>query len=128
MNVAGFRGLGLTILALAAAYSVVLRRSRAKAVAAGLLVIAGLGMVLVGFFPRDAGCVDVTGSGRLHSVFSMPGAIGLSLAAMVSATVFSSDGRLRRGWQVASFTIGLIALASGPIIGAELVDRGNALL
>jgi hypothetical protein len=62
------------------AYSLLLGQSLAKTLATGLLVIAGAGMVVVGFFPCDAGCVDVTTTGRLHSVFSMPGAIGLPVA------------------------------------------------
>jgi hypothetical protein len=88
MNLAGFMGLGVSILAFAAAYWLLLAPSWAKLLATGLLGLAGVDMVVVGFFPCDAGCVDVTATGRLHSVFSMPGAIGLPAAAMVSALVF----------------------------------------
>jgi hypothetical protein len=83
---------------------------------------------VVGFFPCDAGCVDVTATGRLHSVFSMPGAIGLPAAAMVSALVFRRDGRLGTAWQVVSFWLGLVTLVSGPLIAAELVGGVNGLV
>jgi hypothetical protein len=96
--------------------------SLAKTLATGLLVAAGVGMVVVGFFPCDAGCVDVTGTSRLHSIFSMPGAIGLPAAAMLSALVFRRDGRFATAWQVISFWLGLAALVSGPLIAAELVE------
>lgn len=79
-------------------------------------------MVAVGFVPCDAGCVDVTGTGRLHSLFSVPGAIGLPATAMLSALVFRRDGRFSLAWQVVSFWLGLAALASGPVIAAELVE------
>jgi hypothetical membrane protein len=106
MNLAGFTGLGVSILAFAAAYWLLLAPSWAKLPATGLLGLAGVGMVVVGFFPCDAGCVDVTATGRLHSVFSMPGAIGLPAAAMVSALAFRRDGRLGTAWQLVSFWLG----------------------
>jgi hypothetical protein len=57
----------------------------------------------------------------MHSTFSMPGAIGLPAAAMFSAPAFRHDGRLGPAWQNVSFVIGVLALASGPIIAAELL-------
>ena len=128
MNVAEFMGLGVSILAFAATYHRLLGPSLAKLLATALLVVAGVGMVVVGFFPCDAGCVDVTGTSRLHSSFSMPGAIGLPAAAMLSALVFRSDGRFTVAWQVVSFWLGLAALMSGPLIAAELVEGANGLL
>lgn len=128
MNVAGFMGLGVSILAFAGAYAIVLRPGWPTWVATALLVVAGVGMVVVGFFPCDPGCVDVTTTGRLHGVFSAPGAIGLPAAAMVSALVFGRDGRWSTGWQLTSFVLGALSLASGPIIAAEVVAGANGLL
>ena len=125
MNMAGFMAMGITILFFAVAYHLLLRRSVAKSLATVLMVGAGLGMVAVGFFPCDAGCVDVTRTGELHSLFSMPGAIGLPAAAMFSSRAFWSDGRFRTSWQVGSFWLGLVALATGPIIAAEWLDGAN---
>ena len=127
-NAAGFMGLGVSILAFAGAYHLVLRKGWAKALATGLIVIAGVGMVVVGFFPCDAGCVDVTRTGRLHGTFSMPGAIGLPIAVMISSLVFRSDGRWGAAWQVTSFWLGLVALGSGPIVQAGLIEGANGLL
>lgn len=93
MNVAGFMALGVSILAFAAAYQLLLPRGRWKAAATGLLVVADAFMVAVGFFPCDPGCVDVTRTGTLHSITSTPQAIALPLAAMASAFVFGSDRR-----------------------------------
>jgi hypothetical membrane protein len=128
MNLAGFMGLGVCILAFAAAYRLLLGPSVARSLATGLLGLAGVGMVVVGFFPCDAGCVDVTATGRLHSTFSMPGAIGLPAAVMVSALAFRRDGRFGMAWQVGSFWLGLASLMSGPLIAVELVTGVNGLL
>ncbi len=128
MNVAGFMVLGLCILAFAAAYSLLLRGAWVKWAAVALLVVAGTGMVVVGFFPCDAGCVDVTTTGRLHGAFSAPGAIGLPVAAMLSAQVFRSDGTFGRTAQFVSFWVGLLTLMSGPIVAAGLLENVLGLL
>jgi len=128
MNFGGFAGLGVVILAFAGGYWWGLRRGVAHLVATGLLVVAGVGMVTVAFFPCDAGCVDVTTTGRLHGMFSAPGAIGLPGAAMISASVFRADGRLGFRWQPVSFWLGLLTLASGPVTAAEFVEGVNGLL
>ena len=128
MNIAGFMGMGFTILAFAAAYFLLLNGGLAQKLADVLLVLGGVGMVVVGFFPCDAGCVDVTRTGELHSTFSMPGAIGLPAAAMVSSLAFRADGRFSSAWQVTSFWLGLLTLASGPIIAAEVVGGVDGAL
>lgn len=128
MNLAGFMGLGVTTLAFGFACVTLLRRSGMRTVAFGFLMFAGSGMVAVGFFPCDAGCVDVTRTGELHSVLSAPGAIGLPAAAMVSSRAFWADGRFSTKWQVVSFWLGLLALVSGPVIALDVWERGAGLL
>lgn len=128
MNVGGFMALGVIILVFAAMYHVALRASPWKLLATVLLVVAGLGMITVGFFPCDTGCVDVTRTSELHSTFSMPGAIGLPAAAMLSSVAFRSDGRLGSTWQASSFLLGLAALTSGPIIAADVLPEHLGLL
>lgn len=128
MNVGGFMGLGMAIVAFAAGYHLVLRGRRLAGVATGLLVLAGGFMVAVGFFPCDAGCVDVTATGRLHSLTSAPQAVALPAAAMVSGWVLRDDGRLGAGWQVLSFWTGLVALGIGPLVGADLLPTVAGLV
>ncbi|WP_062530551.1 DUF998 domain-containing protein [Demequina rhizosphaerae] len=127
MNLGGFVVLGLGILAFAAAYRATFAGAAAT-VAVVLIVVAGAGMVVVGFLPCDAGCVDTTVTGRLHSWFSAPGAIGLPAAAMVTARVAAVDGRMRRRWSGWSFGIGLASLASGPVVAAGLLPEADGLL
>ncbi len=128
MNVGGFMALGVIILAFAGHYCLGLRPTPWSLSATALMVVAGLGMITVGFFPCDAGCVDVTRTGELHSTFSMPGAIGLPAAAMLSSLALRADGRFGPRWWTASFLLGLAALASGPMIAADLAPGSLGLL
>lgn len=128
MNTAGFMGLGVCIVAFAVAYGCLLRGGWLRRAAVGLLTLAGTGMIIVGLFPCDSGCADVTTTGRLHGLFSAPGAIGLPGAAVVSTAVLRRDGRWNTRWQVASFTIGALSLASGPLIAAEVLPQASGLL
>jgi hypothetical membrane protein len=128
MNVGGFMGLGVSLLGVSVAYVLVLRGCWATWVAGGLVAVAGVGMVVVGFFPCDSGCVDATLTGRLHGILSAPGAIALSGAAVLSARVLALDGRFGRSWSWASFVIGLLALCSGPLVALELLGDANGLL
>ncbi len=128
MNVGGFMGLGVSLLAVSVAYALVLRGGWATRVAAGLVAVAGVGMVVVGFFPCDSGCVDVTTTGTLHGILSAPGAVALSSAAVLSARVLALDGRFGPWWSWASFVVGILGLCSGPLVALELLGDANGLL
>ena len=128
MNLGGFVALGITLLAFALAYRALLRRSVWREVVVGLLVVAGVGMIAVGFAPCDAGCVDVTATGRWHSILSAPGAIGVSLAMIASGPAFRLDGGFSARWQLASVTLGALTLLSGPLIALELFGDVAGLL
>lgn len=128
MNGGGFMVLGVCILAFVMAYAALLRGRWVKWLAVALLTVAGTGMVVVGFFPVDPGCVDVTATGRLHGTFSAPGAIGLPAGAMLSASVFRANRGFGVTAQMASFWMGLLTLASGPIVALGLVDDALGLL
>jgi hypothetical protein len=47
---------------------------------------------------------------------------------MVSASVLRRDGRWSTTWQMASFTVGALSLASGQLIAAEVLPHGTGLL
>lgn len=128
MNFGGFFVLGVSILCFAVIYRVSFPRGAVASVATGLFMVAGIGMGALAFFPCDAGCVDVTTTGRIHGVLSAPGAIGLPGGAMLSALVLRRDGRFGTAWQATSFWVGLLSLCTGPVIAADLLDQGAGLL
>lgn len=79
-----------------------------------LVLVAGIFMFTVGFFPCDAGCVDVTKTGAIHSLVSTVPSIALPLAAMLMATIITKKWGTK--WGHISFWLGVISMASGPVM------------
>ncbi|KGM13163.1 hypothetical protein N869_15780 [Cellulomonas bogoriensis 69B4 = DSM 16987] len=128
VNLGAFVLLGVILLVFAAAYRTVLRPSPWREVATVCLVVAGVGMVAVGFVPCDPGCVDVTATGRWHSALSAPGAVGVSSAMVLSGPALRRDGRFSRAWQRGSTWSGAVVLMTGPVIAAEVLAPVGGLL
>ena len=114
MNYLGFSLLGIFMML----FSIGLLRELGKGILQSLsflsLLLAGIFMFAVGFFPCDAGCIDVTQTGRLHSLTSTVPSIALPLAAMLMATVIAK--RWGNKWGHLSFWLGLLSMLSGPVM------------
>ncbi|MDP3980558.1 MAG: DUF998 domain-containing protein [Chlamydiota bacterium] len=114
MNYFGFSLLGLWILAFSFGFKAYFNKHLSINIAFILLLTGGTSMFLVGFFPCDAQCIDVTIVGHLHSISSTVPAIMMPVAAMVSADFISRVwGKL---WGYISFYLGLLSMASGPMM------------
>jgi len=114
MNYLGFSLLGIFIVL----FGIGLRREFGGGILENisffLLLVAGTSMFAVGFYPCDAGCIDVTQTGKMHSILSTPPSIALPLAAMAMATVFTR--RWGNRWGYISFWLGVLSMASGPVM------------
>ena len=114
MNYLGFSLLGIFIVL----FSIGLRREFGGGVLGNIsfffLLIAGASMVAVGFYPCDAGCIDVTQTGKMHSILSTPPSITLPLAAIAMANVFTR--RWGKKWGYISFWLGVFSMISGPVM------------
>lgn len=114
MNYYGFSLLGIFIILFAFGFICNVKYSATIIISLVLLLISGMFMFLVGFFPCDAGCIDVTRTGELHSITSTVPAICLPLAAMVSAASLSDTYGKR--WGSVLFLLGVISMGSGPLM------------
>lgn len=114
MNYAGFSLLGVFIILFSIGFVSCFHRSATIIISFALLLIGGVFMFLVGFFPCDAGCVDVTRTSELHSITSTIPAICLPLAAMLSAAAISMRWGNRFGTLL--FFAGFLSMASGPLM------------
>ena len=116
MNFLGFSLLGIAILCFGAVYSNEFDHSIGQKISFYSIMIAGLFMFAVGFLPCDAGCIDVTRIGKLHSIASVIPAVFLPFAAITSGNVVANQPNWGRKWGYLSFYMGLFSMASGPVM------------
>jgi len=83
-------------------------------------------MFLVGFFPCDSMCIDVSVTGKLHSITSTIPAILIPLAAMITA--YPITKKWGKKWGYLSFYFGVLSMASGPIMFIEYLDSFSGLI
>lgn len=114
MNYAGFSWLGTSMLLFGAGLWRTLGRGGLQYITCLLVWIAGIFMLAVGFFPCDAGCVDVTRTGTIHSITSTVPSIALPLAAMMMATIVTKMWGVK--WGYISFWLGVLSMVSGPVM------------
>ncbi|MCA9388935.1 DUF998 domain-containing protein [Candidatus Berkelbacteria bacterium] len=114
MNFLGFSTLGITITVFAVGLYNYLRSDWQLKLASLFVLIAGLGMIVVGFLPCDPNCIDTTIIGHSHSLVSMIPAIIMPIGAMVSA--HSLAKRWGNAWGRLFFALGFLSLLSGPIM------------
>lgn len=112
MNLFGFilAGLGVAMVGILARLEHTYKAKTASIVA-WLTIVSGVAFMLVGIFPCDAHCIDVTISGRLHTIFSMIPALLLPTAAILSRWLFD-DKRLA----LIAMTLGALSFLSGTLM------------
>jgi len=97
-----------------------------SSIASLIFLMRGILMFLVGFLPCDPQCINITPIGQLHSLITMLSAILISLVVIISANPIS----LKRGkkWGYLTFSIGVLSLASGPIMFIEFLSNYTGLI
>lgn len=126
MNYLGFSLLGIFIVIFSIGFKAYFKKNLQLTIACILLLIGGFFMFLVGFFPCDPQCVDVTQTGQLHSLTSTFPAILIPFAAMLSAYPISKIWGKK--WGYTSFFLGVLSMVSGPIMFIEYLNNYSGLI
>lgn len=109
MNLAGFALIGILVILFAGAFYLQFRNIRASALAAALLVAAGLCYIGEAYFHCDSGCVPVTPAGMIHLQLGELLVFLMVAAIFVTAWVQKADGAWHGYWQYSVLTgIGII--------------------
>ncbi len=126
MNYLGFSLLGFFIIVFSIGFKLYFKKNLTLTIAFILLLIGGIFMFSVGFLPCDSQCIDVTLTGELHSITSIISAILIPIAVMLSAYPISKEwGKI---WGYGSFFLGILSMASGPIIFVEYLNNFTGLI
>jgi hypothetical membrane protein len=126
MNYAGFSLLGFFIVIFSIGLKIFYEKDLISSIASLIFLMGGIFMFLVGFLPCDPQCIDITPIGQLHSLISMLSAILISLAVIISANPISP--KWGKKWGYLTFSIGVLSLASGPIMFIELLSNYTGLI
>ncbi|MFX0021057.1 MAG: DUF998 domain-containing protein [Candidatus Hermodarchaeota archaeon] len=126
MNYMGFSLLGIFIIIFSVGLKGCFKKNLQLTFVFIFLIIGGIFMFSVGFLPCDPQCIDVTLIGKLHSFTSIIPAILIPMAAMISAYPFSRFWG--NNWGYFSFFLGVLSLASGPIMFIEVLTSYSGLI
>ncbi len=121
MNIFGFMLVGIFLMLFAFGFRSQFKKGVFREIIFLNLMISGFFMFLVGFFPCDRGCVNVTQIGKLHTITSIPQSISLPLAAIFSSFLFVQDTKWKR-WARLSFTLGILSMLTGPLMSLSAVS------
>lgn len=112
MRYVGFVPTGLMHVAFAASLYAAFRGSRLSSMAAALLALNGLGRIVSGLFPCEAGCAGprVLLNQKLHTLGAGVGFLGLIGASILWGIIFRRHKSLR-GLSLYSIGTGLFGLA-----------------
>ncbi|MFX0073033.1 MAG: DUF998 domain-containing protein [Candidatus Hermodarchaeota archaeon] len=126
MNYLGFSLLGIFIVIFSFGFTVYFKKNFQLIITSFLLLTGGIFLFLVGFFPCDPQCIDVTLIGSIHSLTSIIPAILIPIATMISA--YSISRLWGDKWGYISFFLGVLSLASGPIMFIEVLTSYSGLI
>jgi hypothetical membrane protein len=132
MRYAGFVPTGLMHVAFAASLRAVFRNYRLSAAASALLALNGLGRVVAGLFPCEAGCAVPRAllSQKLHSLAAGVGFVALIGASALWGVLLRRHGSLRglSPYSIGASLFGLVFLllmswSAEPRAGTGLYER-----
>ena len=120
MNYAGFAGVGVLIISFRIGFYCKFKSSNLWLQLASLMLfVGGLFMIVVAFFPCDPHCIDVTRTGRLHTLTSIPQSIALPTAAILAGFGFAQLADWSKKWLWVSIVLGSASMLAGPLLSVE---------
>ncbi|MCP8308657.1 MAG: DUF998 domain-containing protein [archaeon] len=114
MNIAGFQLLGVLMIGFAFGLYRGTGRGIASKISAALVVVAGSGLVAVGFFPCDPGCVNVSFTGFMHSITATIPAVAMGFAPLVISLRMKND-ILWEGYWLYSLSTSIVTIILSPL-------------
>ncbi|MFQ6089751.1 MAG: DUF998 domain-containing protein [Candidatus Methanofastidiosia archaeon] len=115
MNTFGFSLLGIFIILFGFSLYRGISKHIIATICAILIIIAGIFMFAVGFFPCDPGCNNVTLIGKGHIITSTIPAIVMPLAILIIAYPLRKDSNWQSYWWLLSLMLGIVAVILSPL-------------
>lgn len=126
MNFLGFSFLGATITLFCISLLNDLTKKLQLSIALIIASIGGFSLFAVGFFPCDSACIDITQTGKMHSLLSTLSAIAISAGAILAAHPLYEVLHKKVGYS--SFYLGMLSLMAGPLMFLPGFDAYSGLI
>jgi len=114
MNVLGFQLLGIFMIGFGFGLYRGISKGWDSKLGVALIIIAGVDMVMVGFFPCDPGCVNVSSTGIGHAVTATIASIATTFGMLLVSLRLRKDSRWRSYW-VFTLAIAVVATFLSPL-------------
>lgn len=125
-NLLGFSLLGATVSFFGFNLLKHIKKTRQAHAAIFLLIIGGVSLFAVGFFPCDSNCVDVTTVGKMHSVLSTISAILIPAAIVLLAHPLYKQFNAKVGYT--SFYLGILSFLAGPVMYVPQIENYTGIV
>jgi len=127
MNVLGFQLLGIFMIGFGSGLHRGISKGWDLKIGVMLIIIAGVNMVLVGFFPCDPGCVNVSSTGIAHSITATIASIVTTFGMLVVSLRLRKDSRWRSYW-IFTLTFAVVATFLSPLPMFPIFSQWAGLL
>ena len=121
MNTVGFPLSGLLLITFAFGLHRGLSESEGSRIGPALIAISGVGLILTGIFPCDPSCVDVSFTGRMHSICAMIPAFGMMFAPLAISQRLDKDSRWQN-YRSYSIVTGIITAIIAAMYGFNVFE------
>ena len=98
MNIFGFILLGILMIAFSFGLYRNVSKGKVTTISSALIVVSGISLVAVAFFPCNLGCVNISFTGKMHGVFATIPGVAMALAPLIIAQQFKDDSRWENYW------------------------------
>jgi len=116
MQFGGFSLLGLVWIDFCILLILELKRTWISNVSIGLLLLGSVAMFLVGFFRCDVSCINITFSGKIHSMLAMISNIAFVFGMLVLHFQICKDERFSKGLVTVLLIMTIVSNILSPLI------------
>jgi len=128
MNTFGFSLLGIFFILFGFGLYLGLRKHAVTTISIILIVVAGISMFAVGFFPCDPGCNNVTPTGIAHSLTATIPAIVMPIGILLSAYSLRKDHNWQGHWWLLSLVFGVTSVLLSPLGMVPMLNSVRGLV
>ncbi len=114
MNVLGFQLLGIFMIAFGFGLYRGLSKGWTSRIGIAIIIVGGISLIAVGFFPCDSGCINVSPIGVGHMITATMSSISFTVGMLITSLSLRKDSRWQSYW-IFTMTFSIVAILISPL-------------